>query len=152
MNAAAEVVIRIRYAECDAQGVLFNARYGELADVAATELFRHHLGGYQKLLDAGFDSQVVHYEIDWRAPLRFDDCARVTARVGQLNRRSFSVVVSFEDDATGAARAQATLVYVMVDAKSYEKRPIPDWFRVLAQADQATVRVDMSGQPPAANT
>lgn len=144
--AAAEVVVRIRYAECDAQGVLFNARYGELADVAATELFRHNFGGYQKLLDAGFDSQVVHYEIDWKAPLRFDDCACITARVGQLNRSSFSVDVSFVDDATGEARAQATLVYVMVDAKSFEKRPIPEWFRKQALAEDDTVRVDMSGR------
>lgn len=146
---AAEVVVRIRYAECDAQGVLFNARYGELADVAATELFRHCFGGYQKLLDAGFDNQVVHYEIDWRAPLRFDDRARITARVGQLNRSSFSVQVIFEDDATGAARAQATLVYVMVDAQSYEKRPNPDWFREKAMEEGPMARVDMSGHQAA---
>ena len=31
------VLIRVRYGECDAQGVLFNARYMDLVDVAFTE-------------------------------------------------------------------------------------------------------------------
>ena len=32
MTACCEVLVRIRYAECDAQGVVFNGRYGELVN------------------------------------------------------------------------------------------------------------------------
>ena len=59
------VLIRVRYGECDAQGVLFNARYMDLVDVAFTEFERVVWGGHAVLLDAGLDTQVVSMKIDW---------------------------------------------------------------------------------------
>ena len=32
-----ELLLRVRYSECDAQEVVFNARYADYADLAATE-------------------------------------------------------------------------------------------------------------------
>jgi len=34
------LLLRVRYGECDAQQVVFNARYGDYVDVAATEFYR----------------------------------------------------------------------------------------------------------------
>ena len=42
-------LFRVRYAECDPQGVVFNGRYVEYTDVAFTEFVRTALGGYQEL-------------------------------------------------------------------------------------------------------
>ena len=42
---------RVRYGECDAQGVVFNARYGDYVDIAVNEYIRTLFGDYQRLLD-----------------------------------------------------------------------------------------------------
>ena len=146
MPACCEVLVRIRYAECDAQGVVFNGRYGELADVAATELFRHCLGGYQQMLDQGLDNQVVHYSIDWKAPIRFDEIICIRAQVERVGNTSMRVRIDFEGTGEpGELRAQAELVYVMVSAADYRKLPIPAWLTALAMADSPAVRIDLAG-------
>ena len=38
------LLLRVRYGECDAQQVVFNARYGDYVDVAATEFYRAVFG------------------------------------------------------------------------------------------------------------
>ena len=58
------LLLRVRYAECDAQQVVFNARYADYIDVAMTEYFREVVGGFQSLLDKGLDNQVVSLHID----------------------------------------------------------------------------------------
>ena len=34
-SATLQLLVRVRYAECDAQGVVFNARYADYADLAS---------------------------------------------------------------------------------------------------------------------
>ena len=45
------LLLRVRYGECDAQQVVFNARYADYIDIALTEYFRVAVGGFQALLD-----------------------------------------------------------------------------------------------------
>ena len=93
---------RVRYGECDAQLVVFNARYGDYADLAATEYFRALFGGIQKLLERQLDTQVVHYGIDWKAPARFDDVLGVRVRTARTGTTSFALAMEFFNAATGA--------------------------------------------------
>ena len=65
--------LRVRYSECDAQKVVFNAKYAEYVDIAATELMRVLWGPYEDVLASGVDNQVVSLTINWRAPAAFDD-------------------------------------------------------------------------------
>ena len=65
--------IRVRYGECDAQQVVFNARYADYVDLAATEYYRALFGGYHALIASGYDTQVVRLDIHWRSPARFDE-------------------------------------------------------------------------------
>jgi len=57
--------MQVRYGECDAQKVVFNARYGDYIDLAVTE-FLHHLGADNPSVDTAFDYQVVKLTIEWR--------------------------------------------------------------------------------------
>ena len=44
--------LRVRYQECDPQGVVYFARYPEYYDLALTELFREVIGSYQSMVEA----------------------------------------------------------------------------------------------------
>jgi acyl-CoA thioester hydrolase len=77
MSSKFTLKLRVRYAECDAQQVVFNARYADYIDVAATEYIRALFGGYQNLIARGMDTQVVNMNISWKAPARFDDVLEI---------------------------------------------------------------------------
>ena len=51
--------LRVRYSECDAQGVVFNGQYLFFYDVALTELCRDRIGPYQEMVDRGVDVVVA---------------------------------------------------------------------------------------------
>ena len=54
--------LRVRYSECDLQGVLFNANYLAYIDHTITELWRAAYGGYTVMLDRGVDIVVAEVE------------------------------------------------------------------------------------------
>jgi acyl-CoA thioester hydrolase len=72
------LLLRVRYGECDAQQVVFNARYADYIDIAMTEYFREAVGGFQYLLEQGLDNQVVSLHIDWHSSAKFDDVLAIS--------------------------------------------------------------------------
>lgn len=136
---------RVRYGECDAQQVVFNARYGDYADLAATEYFRAIFGGIQKLLERQLDTQVVHYGIDWKAPARFDDVLGVRVRTARTGTTSFALAMEFFNAASGAEVAQAELAYVLVSTPAYTKAALPDDLRAALLAGAPGVVMNQSG-------
>ena len=60
-------LLRVRYAECDAQRVVFHSRYAEYADVAVTEFIRA-LGFGEEAASGALEYQLVRQTLEWRAP------------------------------------------------------------------------------------
>ena len=118
-------LLRVRYAECDGQQIVFNARYAEYLDIAATEYTRHIWGTYQQVLEMGVDSQVVNLNISWQAPAVFDDVLAITVSTGHIGNSSYTLAFEIRNHATAALLASAEIVYVMVDATDYNKMSIP---------------------------
>lgn len=137
-----KVLVRIRYSDCDAQGVMFNARYGEYVDVAVTEFYRRAFGSYQDILDMGLDSQVVSLLIEWKSPCSFDDVVAISITDIRLGRTSYTIQLQFTDVETQREIASAKIVYVMVTANEHQKIAIPDDFRaLLIQPQPGTVNL-----------
>ncbi|MEC9406259.1 MAG: thioesterase family protein [Pseudomonadota bacterium] len=123
------VLLRVRYGECDAQGVMFNARYMDLVDVAFTEFERVVWGGHQVLVNAGLDTQVVSMQIDWTAPAVFDDVLDLELSVDRIGQTSMTLVAGFRRHADAAALAVARVTYVLVNVAQGGKTAIPPWLR-----------------------
>lgn len=122
-------LLRVRYAECDAQGVVFNARFGEYVDVATTEFTRVIWGGYQAMVNTGFDNKVVNLTISWHAPARFDDVLVLSVRLKKLGTTSYTLKVLFRNFLTDVLIAEAEITYVMVKADTSAKVAMPNKFR-----------------------
>jgi acyl-CoA thioester hydrolase len=117
--------IRVRYAECDAQGVVFNAHYYAYFDIAMTELWRAMLGSYDAMLDGGADMSVVASGARFVAPARFDDEIDLNARVTRLGNTAMSTAITITR-ADGELLVEGEIHHVFVDPDTYAKRPIPD--------------------------
>lgn len=120
--------LRIRYSECDAQKVVFNARYGEYVDLAISEFIRA-LGFNQAAGPVDFDFQVVMQTTEWRAPSRFDDVLELSVQTKHIGNTSFTVLTEFRIAGDEKVVATTETVYVNVDPKTITKMPIPDSIR-----------------------
>ena len=137
--------IRVRYAECDAQNVVFNARYGDYVDLAATEFMRTLIGGYDELLEKGFDNQVVRLLTEWQAPARFDDVLDLAVTVARIGNTSFTLNVAMSQAQTQQVVAQSEVVYVVSDRESGDKCVVPDFLRNKLEQGIEDTLVDQSG-------
>ncbi len=82
---------RVRYFECDQQGVVFNAWYLAWFDEAFGTFLDDGGVSYVALVASGTDVQLVHCELDWRGPLRWGDEADVLVRLVGIGAHSLTV-------------------------------------------------------------
>lgn len=142
------VLLRVRFQECDAQGVVFNARYADYVDIAVTEFFRYTLGGHNKMKARNLDNQVVSLTIDWKSSLRFDDVMAISMKTTRVGNTSFNLVADIVQHPSGVPVATASVTYVMVrpdENLRYHKTPVPDDIREMLLAGPGPMAVDFSG-------
>ncbi len=122
----------VRFAEVDAARIVFFARYLEYCHDALEALFGALVGGYPALTmgrDIGIPS--VHAEVDWRAPLRYGDTARVEVRVQKLGRTSITFGHRLVREADGVVCADVRQVVVTARLATLEPVALPDDVRAL---------------------
>ena len=122
--------IRVRFNECDGQGVVFYANYLMYFDVAVTELWREACeGGYAGMIASGTDAMVAEANIRYRASARFDDELDLVARVTRIGTTSTTTRLAAERASDGEVLAEADLRHVFIDLKTLEKTEIPEEMR-----------------------
>lgn len=119
--------LRVRYGECDPQGVVFNAHYLAYLDTNINELLRAALGSYQAMLDRDVDIVVAEAQLRFRAPARFEDQLTLEIAVSHLGNTSITTTHRISRD--GDLLADGLLRHVMVDRQTLGKTAIPDWLR-----------------------
>ena len=124
--------LRVRFHECDPQGVVFNAHYFAYFDVALTEMWREAFGSYGEVVDSGTDVVVAEASATFRAPARFDDELDVTLGIDRLGTTSMTMATLIGRD--GELLVEGRMVHVFVDTATMAKRPIPDWLRTGLEA------------------
>lgn len=119
---------RVRYAECDPQGVVFNGHYLAYFDLGITELWRAVLGGYGVMLERGADLVVVEATVRYRQPARFDDEVDLDTGVARLGTTSLQLGNRLTRVADGRLLAEGEVAYVCVDRAGI-KLALPPFLR-----------------------
>ena len=118
--------LRVRYNECDPQGVVFNANYLVYFDITMGELWRE-LGGYQEMVEAGVDMVVAEARVRYLSGLRFDEEFEIEATIARLGDTSMQTEILLTRN--GEAVAEGDLRHVFVEAGGGAKAPIPEKIR-----------------------
>ena len=140
-----ELLLRVRYSECDAQEVVFNARYADYADLAATEFMREVIGGYQAMIGQGLDNQVVNLQISWQNSAKFDDVLCLSVDTTHVGNTSFTMQITMSDWLSKRAIATAEIVYVMLSSASFTKIPVPQQIKEQLLKGAPGKRTNLSG-------
>ena len=145
MTAPFRYYLRVRYQDCDAQHVVFNARYGDYADLACFEFMRAALPRPTDGMDGTFEIQNVRQVIEWKSPARFDYVLEVSIWVSRIGTTSF--VLNTQMRRAGEAQVLATTetTYVHVDPKTFTKREIQPNMRIALEAGARGLTMDHAG-------
>jgi acyl-CoA thioester hydrolase len=120
--------LRVRWAEADMQGIVFNGHYLTYADVGITEYFRAMGQAYSGETGVnGSDFFAVRTLLEYRSPARFDELLDVHVRIARLGNSSMQFLI-------GIYRGEELLVngeivYVHADQSTRRPSPIPASFR-----------------------
>ena len=140
-----EFLFRVRYGECDPQGVVFNARYGDYIDLALTEFMRAAMGGYNALVDMGYETQVVRLLTEWKNPARFDDVLKTSVYPSHFGNTSFTLNFEFVNAETNTLVATSQATYVLVCAKEFTKQSIPAELKSALQEGAVGKQINQAG-------
>lgn len=135
--------LRVRWAEIDAQNIVFNARYLDYADIAVTEYWEAadaHAGQ-----DKPLEFNVARSTINYRKPIRAREKLDLFIRVARFGTTSMTHAIEIHGaDADGDdLRAEIELISVHVDLSTGRPQPIPDSFKQrFARFDERAARID----------
>jgi acyl-CoA thioester hydrolase len=120
--------LRVRWAEVDRQGIVFNGHYLTYFDVAIAEYWRAIGLPYpDALLAHGSDMFVKTASLEYHAPAHYDEVLELLVRVARIGRTSLRFLVEI---GRGAERlVSGELVYVNADPVQRKPAPVPDFVR-----------------------
>lgn len=141
--SAFRYLLRVRYGECDAQKIVFNARYADYLDIATLEFLRAVWG--DAVFGGGYDYRLVKQVIEWQEPACHDDILQVAVSTVRVGTTSF--VLAMELRVLGAERTTATseTTYVLVRKLEQTKCAVPDELRRRLEAGAPGVVIDHAG-------
>jgi acyl-CoA thioester hydrolase len=116
---------KIRYSDCDPQGIVFNGNYFTYMDDAVTDYFDALGSVWVELHAAGHDVVLAHVEIDFRSSARLGETLVTGVRATNFGNTSITYQLQAWDQATGRVVIEATKVQVVVDVSTLQKRPVP---------------------------
>jgi acyl-CoA thioester hydrolase len=121
---------KIRYSDCDPQGIVFNGNYGRYWDDAVTDwMDEAGFGGFD-LGGTGADIVAARMEIDFKAPATMGDVLETTVGVERLGTTSMTIGITSRRQSDGEVIVAGREVIVFIDPSSRQPIPIPDPIRV----------------------
>lgn len=128
--------LRVRWAEVDAQNIVFNGHYLMYLDTAISGYWRALAMPYaETLADLGGDLFVRRATVEYASAARYDERLEIGLRCASIGRSSlrFQAAVFRE----GQLLVSGELVYVFADAARHGSRPVPDALRQALDAFEA---------------
>lgn len=116
--------LRVRWAEVDMQGIVFNGHYLTYFDIAVTEYWRQLGMPYpQATADTGGELYTVKSVVEYASPARYDDELDLYIRCARIGRSSltFELEIWRGDEAL----VNGELVYVHADPQARKSAPLP---------------------------
>ena len=134
--------LRVRWMECDAQGIVYNGAYMDYLEEGQADYFRNLGFSIYQVAEAGyFDSVVVKVVLEYKAPARVEDLLDIFVRVSKLGTTSVTLDMEIYLQGSESLLTTMQVVYVGYFTESGNTRPVPDDIRELVDHFEATGEV-----------
>ena len=125
---------RVPYADTDQMGVVYYGNYLTIFERARNELMRECGYTYRECEAEGWMLPVIHAEVDYRSPARYDDLLEVTAYVRLVKGVRIEIACEVRRKGEEALLASGFTRHCFVSTKTF--RPVPPPERLLSALGQ----------------
>ncbi len=120
---------KIRYSDCDPQGIVFNANFARYWDDAVTDWFEELGFGGTELGGIDVDVVTARLEIDFKAAAKLGDTLVTETAVERIGDTSMTVLVTTSRQSDSQIVAAGKAIYVFVDPAEFRPITVPESFR-----------------------
>ena len=134
--------VRVRWMECDAQGIVYNGAYLGYLEIGQAEYYRNLGFAIYIIPKSGyFDFAVVKSTQEFKAPAKVDEIIELHVRVSNIGTTSLTLNLEIYPEGSDRLLTSIETVYVGYDAKTESSRPVPDAIRQLVTHFEETGEV-----------
>ena len=124
--------IRVRWMECDGQGIVYNGAYLGYLEIGQAEYYRNLGFAIYIIPQSGyFDFVVVKSTQEFKAPAKVDEIIEVYVRVSNIGNTSLTLNLEIYAEGNDRLLTSIETVYVGYDTATESTRPVPDAIREL---------------------
>lgn len=136
--------LRVRWAEVDLQGIVFNGNYLTYFDVAITEYWRA-AGLLKEIIEPKDHIEMFARKsmVEYHAPTHFDDVLDIGVRCAEMGNTSMRFVIEIFKHLDGQDQLviSGELIYVTANSQLRKSVPIPAHWRAKMQAIETATPV-----------
>ena len=119
--------LRVRYAEVDSQGIVFNAHYLTYFDTAITEYMRKINYDYHALVsERGLDFHLIKSTIEYLNPIGYDDLIEIGVTVTKIGKSSLTWTFSIFKKDDNECLTKGEIVWVCSRIGTKKSHPLPE--------------------------
>jgi acyl-CoA thioester hydrolase len=124
--------IRVRWMECDGQGIVYNGAYLGYLEIGQAEYYRNLGFAIYIIPQSGyFDFVVVKSTQEFKAPAKVDEIIELHVRVSNIGNTSLTLNLEIYAEGNDRLLTSIETVYVGYDTATESTRPVPDAIREL---------------------
>ncbi|MBU17032.1 MAG: MFS transporter [Chloroflexi bacterium] len=131
--------VRVRWMECDAQGIVYNGAYLGYLEIGQAEYYRNLGFAIYIIPQSGyFDFAVVKSTQEFKAPAKVDEIIELHVRVSKIGNTSLTLNLEIYPEGSARLLTSIETIYVGYDAATESSRPVPDAIRQLVTRFEET--------------
>ena len=127
------ITYRVPYADTDQMGVVYYGNYLAYFERARNELMRDCGYSYRQCEAEGWMLPVIHAEVDYRRPARYDDLLEISAWCKE--HRGVRLAIACEVRANGELLAAGYTQHCFVSSTTFRPIPPPEKFIALLERE-----------------
>lgn len=122
-------LIRVRYADTDAMGVVYYANYLAFFEIGRVEFLRAAGADYRTIEEGGAVAAVTRVDCRYLAPARFDDLLSIATRVAALGRATLRFEYQIRREPDGQLLVEGFTEHACLDRRTLRPIRLPDTVR-----------------------
>ena len=124
--------VRVRWMECDAQGIVYNGAYLGYLEIGQAEYYRNLGFAIYTIPESGYiDFAVVKSTLEFKASAKVDEIIDLYVQVSKIGNTSLTLNMEIYPAGSDRLLTEIETIYVGYDAVTESSKPVPDDIRLL---------------------
>ena len=131
--------VRVRWMECDAQGIVYNGAYLGYLEIGQAEYYRNLGFAIYTIPESGYiDFAVVKSTIQFKSPAKVDEIIELYVRVAKIGNTSLTLNMEIYPEGSDRLLTNIETIYVGYESATESSKPVPKDIRKVINTFEET--------------